>query len=209
MAIPEKDLDFYRYTKEHRFAKMYPLFAREIVEKFGMTEGVFLDVGTGSAAMAIEIAKITDMSILALDAEPEAIEMARDNCGMHGVPEGRIRFVLSPVEKMALPDGAADLVFSRGSIPFWKDLAAAFGEIQRVVAPGGKAMVGCGFSHYQSLEDVRNMRPQWTPDVLAERTRWKKGTLLVDSLREAAVESYEIVDDEYGTWVEISKKGDT
>lgn len=206
MAIPEKDLDFYRYTKDHRFARMYPLLAKEIVDKFGITEGVFLDVGTGNAAIAIELAKITDMSIIALDAEPEAIQMAQENCVMHGVSEDRIRFVFASVEKMPLPDGNADLVFSRGSIPFWKEHVPAFMEIQRVLAPGGKAMIGCGFSHYQTLEDVKAMRPSWTPEVLAERTNWKKEPFLTDTLREAFVASYEIIDDEYGTWVEIFKK---
>ena len=205
MVIPEKDLDFYRYTKEHRFAGMYPLLAKEIIDKYGILEGVCLDIGMGSAALSIELAKITDLEIIALDAEPEAIEIAKENCVMHSVPEGRIRFVWAAVEKMPLPEGRADLILSRGSIPFWADLVAAFSEIYRVLAPGGKAIVGCGFSHYQPLAQVKAMRPSWTPGILAERTRWKKGKTLVETLRRAAVETYEILDDEYGTWVEITK----
>lgn len=207
MSIPEKDKPFYRYTKDHRFAAMYPLLAREIADKYGLTQGTCLDVGTGSGALAIELAKITDWAITALDAEPEAIEMAESNCVMHGVPEGRIRFVSGSVETLPLPDESADLILSRGSIPFWKDLAAAFREIFRVLAPGGTAMVGCGFSHFQTIKDVKAMRPSWSPEVLAERTRWKKGTLLADALREANVGPYGMIDDEYGTWVEISKPG--
>lgn len=207
MPIPEKDKSFYRYTKDHRFAAMYPLLAREIVDKYGLTKGTCLDIGTGSAALAIELSKITDLEIIALDAEPEAIEMAVENCARHGVPDGRIRFVTAPVEKLPLPDGSAELILSRGSIPFWKDLASAFREIFRVLAPGGQAMVGCGFSHLQTLADVKAMRPVWSPEVLADRTRWKKGDLVAEALRQAAVGTYGIVDDDYGTWVEISKPG--
>jgi SAM-dependent methyltransferase len=207
MPIPEKDKPFYRYTKDHRFAAMYPLLAREIVDKYGLTKGTCLDIGTGSAALAIELSKITDLEITALDAEPEAIEMAGENCTLHGVPDGRIRFVTASVEKLPLPDGSVDLILSRGSIPFWKDLSSAFREIYRVLSPGGEAMVGCGFSRLQTLEEVKAMRPVWPPDVLAERTRWKKGGLVEDALRQAAVSTYNIADDDYGTWVEINKPG--
>ena len=113
-----------------------------------LTSGVCLDIGTGSAALSIELSKITDLEIIALDAESEAIELAKENCVMHGVPDGRIRFVSAPVEKMPLPDESADLILSRGSIPFWENHVSAFEEIQRVLAPGGKAMIGCGFSRY-------------------------------------------------------------
>ncbi|WP_207260571.1 class I SAM-dependent methyltransferase [Desulfovibrio sp. Huiquan2017] len=207
MPIPEKDKSFYRYTKDHRFAAMYPLLAREIIDKYGLTEGTCLDIGTGSAALAIELSKISDLEIIALDAEPEAIEMAGENCARHGVPDGRIRLVTAPVEKLPMPDGSADLILSRGSIPFWKDLASAFREIFRVLTPGGQAMVGCGFSHLQTLADVKAMRPVWSPEVLADRTRWKKGDLVAEALRQAAVGTYHIADDDYGTWVEISKPG--
>lgn len=207
MSIPEKDKDFYRYTKDHRFAVMYPLLAKEIVKKYGVTKGVCLDIGAGSAALSIELSKITDLSIISLDAEPEAIEMAKENCVLHNVPEGRIRFVNAPVEKMTIADASVDFIVSRGSIPFWKDHVAAFKEIQRVLAPEGIAMVGCGFSHYQTPEEVKKMRPSWSADTLKERTKWKRGDFLSQTLRQADVTLYDIVDDSYGTWIEIRKSG--
>ncbi len=207
MAIPEKEKDFYMYTKDHRFAAMYPLLAKDIVDKFNVTEGVCLDIGTGSGALSIELSKTTNLKFIALDAEQEALDMAGENCAVHGVPNGRIRFVWGLVEKIPLPDESADLIISRGSIPFWKDHVAAFAEIQRVLAAGGKAMIGCGFSRRQTLEEVKAMRPNWSPEVLEERTRWKKDGFLADTLRQAAVHDYEILDDAYGTWVEINKHG--
>ncbi len=208
MAIPEKEKDFYKYTKDHRFAAMYPLLAKEIVNKYKMNKGVCLDIGTGSGALSIELAKLSDFEIIALDSEPEAIDMARENCTMHGVKADRIRFVEGVVEEMPLPDESVDLILSRGSIPFWKNHVPAFREIVRVLAPGGEAMVGCGFSRYQTLEEVEVMRPKWSPDVKDERTSWKKGGFLVDTLRAAGVKEYNIVDDGYGTWVEIHKSGE-
>ncbi|HNW34260.1 MAG TPA: class I SAM-dependent methyltransferase, partial [Candidatus Ozemobacteraceae bacterium] len=50
-------------------------------------------------------------------------------------------------EAAALPveTGSVDLVFSRGSIQFWPNLAGAFDEMRRVLAKGGAAYVGGGY----------------------------------------------------------------
>lgn len=209
MTIAEDDKPFFKYTKNHRFAPMYPLLAKEIVDKYGITEGVCLDIGAGSGALSIELSKITSLSLIALDVEPEAIEMAEENCVLHNVPHKRIRFVFGAVEKMPLPDASVNLILSRGSIPFWTDHVSAFEDIFRVLAPGGKAMIGCGFSRYQSREEVEEMRPVWTPEILEERTRWKKNGFLADTLRDAGITEYKITDDCYGTWVELFKSTET
>ncbi|MFW5488259.1 MAG: methyltransferase domain-containing protein [Desulfovibrio sp.] len=207
MAIDAKDKAFYEYTPSHRFAPMYPLLAREIVDKFGIRNGTCLDVGTGSAALSIEMSKLTDMDFIGLDNEPEAIDMATANCHRHDVPQGRIRFISSPVEDMPLPDDSVEFIVSRGSIPFWNDHVAAFKEVLRVLAPGGAAFVGCGFSHFQKLEDVREMRPKWSPEESAKRKNWSKGDFIKDTLQAAKVAEYEVQNDEYGTWVIIRKPG--
>ena len=64
-TIVEKE--FYLYDENHRFAVMYPLLAKQIVDDFGITKGVCLDVGTGSAAVIIELAKITDLDMAPLN----------------------------------------------------------------------------------------------------------------------------------------------
>ena len=205
MALPADDDAFFEYTQDHPFAPMYPLLAKEIVVNYEIVDGKCLDIGTGNAALSIELTKITDLDITALDIEPEVVEMAKNNCVQHGVSSNRIRFVTSPVENIPLPDNSMDLIVSRGSIPFWDDATTAFKEIYRVLAPNGVAMIGCGFSHFQSLEEVKEMRPVWSPDVMEERTRWKKGNCLQDTLRQAGIDPFTIIEDGYGTWAEIRK----
>jgi ubiquinone/menaquinone biosynthesis C-methylase UbiE len=198
--------DFYIYDANHRFAAMYPLLARQIVDEFGLRDGVCLDVGTGSAAVIIELAKLTDFSMIGLDAKPEILDMARENVARHGLPAERFRFVEADVSAMPVEDGSVNLLVSRGSIPFWTDLPAAFREIFRVLAPGGAGLVGCGFSRYQPIEEVKAMRPKWSEDgAKDERNTWKQEGVLPKVMAEAGVTGGTVRADSYGVWVEIRK----
>lgn len=206
MAETEFDKDFYRYDENHRFAVMYPLLARQIVDDFGIRQGRCLDVGTGSGAVIIELAKVTDLEMVGLDAKAEILAMAEENVRYHGLSPDRFRFLEADVTAMPVPDGSVDLLLSRGSIPFWDDHVAAFKEIYRVMAPGGAGMVGCGFSRYQPIEEVRAMRPKWSGEgEKDERNNWKKDGYLPRVLAEAGIGNAEVSCDGYGVWVRIRK----
>jgi len=205
-TIVEKE--FYLYDENHRFAVMYPLLAKQIVDDFGITKGVCLDVGTGSAAVIIELAKITDLDMIGLDAKAEILDMARENVVRHGLPTERFRFLEADVTAMPLEDGSVNFLVSRGSIPFWEDHVAAFREIFRVLSPGGAALVGCGFSRYQPIEEVRAMRPKWSGEEQKDdRNNWKQDGYLAKVLREAGVVGASEHRDSYGVWVHIRKPG--
>ncbi|WP_300155180.1 class I SAM-dependent methyltransferase [Solidesulfovibrio sp.] len=200
------DREFYVYDANHRFAAMYPLLARQIVEDLGVSEGVCLDVGTGSAAVIIELAKITPLSMIGLDAKPEVLDLARENVALHGLPGDRFRFLEADVTAIPLETASVDLLISRGSVPFWDDHVVAFAELYRVLAPGGAGMVGCGFSRYQPIEEVRAMRPKWTGDGAKDaRNDWKAEGYLPRVLAEAGIGEAAVTKDAYGVWVTMRK----
>lgn len=206
MAESTDDKDFYRYDANHRFAAMYPLLARQIVDDCGVRQGVCLDVGTGSAAVIIELAKITDLSMIGLDAKPEVLDMARENVVRHDLPLERFRFLEADVAAIPLETGSVNLLLSRGSVPFWPDHVAAFAELYRVLAPGGAGLVGCGFSRYQPIEEVRAMRPKWTGEgVKDERNNWKAEGYLPRVLADAGIADAVVTMDPYGVWVSLRK----
>jgi len=206
MAEATLDMDFYRYDANHRFAAMYPLLAREILDDFGISQGQCLDVGTGGAPVLIELAKITGLSLIGVDNKPEVLDMARENVVRHGLAPERFRFLESDVACLPFADGCVDLLISRGSIPFWTDHVAAFRELYRVMAPGGAGLVGCGFSRYQDIEDVRAMRPKWSDDGQAdERNAWKQDDYLPRVLAQAGAVGAEVSRSPYGVWVRIRK----
>ena len=206
MSETSFDRDFYIYDANHRFAAMYPLLARQIVDDFGVTEGLCLDVGTGSAAVCIELAKITDLTMIGLDAKPEVLELAQENVIRHKLPLSRFRFLEADVTSIPLENGTVDLLVSRGSIPFWTDHVAAFTELYRVLAPGGAGLVGCGFSRYQPIEEVRAMRPKWSGEGEKDtRNDWKADGYLPQVLAAAGITDAAVHCDSYGVWVHIRK----
>ena len=160
MTEEPQDMDFYRYGPDHRFAAMYPLLARQLLEDYGEGRQRVLDVGTGSGALLIELAKISGMELTGLDIEEEVLGHVRQNMQNHGIPSDRISLLQGDVTSIPLSDGTMDLIISRGSIPFWDDMASAFAEIDRVLGPGGCSFVGCGFSRYQSLDENTRHAPE-------------------------------------------------
>lgn len=206
MNVSSGDKEFYTYNAEHRFVAMYPLLARQILDDYGQGITSLLDIGTGGGALLIELAKISSVNLIGLDHKDMALTIARENMAEHEVPLERVRFMKGDVCSIPLPDNSVDVIISRGSIPFWDDMAGAFTEIYRVLAPGGATFIGCGFSRYQSKEEVAKMRPEWSQKGTEDpRNAWKEEGRIPNALRDAGLKDYRIMNNEYGIWVEIRK----
>jgi demethylmenaquinone methyltransferase/2-methoxy-6-polyprenyl-1,4-benzoquinol methylase len=98
--------------------------------------GTVLDVATGTAAVALEIARRSTASVVGLDqSEP----MLRE--GVRRVAEAdaadRISFVLGQAEKLPFPDHSFDALTFTYLLRYVDDPAATLAELARVVKPGG------------------------------------------------------------------------
>lgn len=133
-------------TSVGAFAPLYPAFARQMIEDYGITKGTCVDVGSGPGSFAMAMAKASQMTVYALDIDPNSVRLASvlvDEAGL----KGRVLPVEGDAQNMPFRDEFADLVFSRGSIPFWPSREAGVRECYRILKPGGVAFVGGGFSH--------------------------------------------------------------
>jgi ribosomal protein L11 methyltransferase len=74
----------------------------------GIAPRAILDLGTGSAVLAIAAAKLWDRDVLAVDIDPKSVEIARLNAALNGV-ESRVT--------LAVADGFASTVVARAA-PF-------------------------------------------------------------------------------------------
>jgi ubiquinone/menaquinone biosynthesis C-methylase UbiE len=135
------------------FAPIYPYIAEQIMNKFGITEGVCVDAGSGPGSLAIALARITDLKIFSLDIQPEMTALATANIAEAGL-QSRVAAVTADVCAMPFADNSVDLLISRGSLFFWDDRAAAFSEIKRILKPGGVAFVGGGMGSEQIRAQV-------------------------------------------------------
>jgi ubiquinone/menaquinone biosynthesis C-methylase UbiE len=61
------------------------------------------------------------------------------------VDQERTMLLTADAAAIPLGDSSVNLVFSRGSIFFWSNLETCLKEIQRVLRPGGFALLGGGY----------------------------------------------------------------
>jgi demethylmenaquinone methyltransferase / 2-methoxy-6-polyprenyl-1,4-benzoquinol methylase len=99
-------------------------------------EQTVLDVATGTAAVAIELARRTGCSVIGLDQSPEMLAEARRRVAAAGL-EGQIRLVEGNAENLPFADGAFDALTVTYLLRYVTDPAATTRELARVVRAGG------------------------------------------------------------------------
>lgn len=134
------------------FKPIFPHIANVILEKFGITRGNCLDLGTGPAPLAIALARITSLRICALDYSPEILEFAGQNIAGENMDD-RIIPLTGDVHHLPFADQTMDLIVSRGSFPNWEP-KSSFQEIHRVLKKGGVAYIGAGLGSAEMAERI-------------------------------------------------------
>lgn len=184
-------------------APVNPIVARQITDLCGITEGTAIDIGSGPGQLAIEMARLTSLTIYALDISDAMRPIAADNIQQAGYSE-RIIVQTGDAAAILFPDASADLIFSKGSAFFWDDLTTAFREIRRVLRPGGKAFIGGGFGNAATFAAVREtmdtIDPTWI-DGVRRRLGQETADRFRDALERAGIEDYEILHDPWQLWV--------
>jgi arsenite methyltransferase len=79
-------------------------------------------------------------TVVAIDRADDMVAAARARFA-DAVAAGRLELHAGDVARLPLADGAVDRVLTVNTVYFWSDLAAAFREVRRVLAPGGRLVV--------------------------------------------------------------------
>lgn len=188
---------------------IYPLIAQQCVDDYGLDKGICLDIGAGNGYVGTEIAKITNMTIYYIDIDPEAIDLARKTVAASNT-DNETYFLQADICKgLPLADNFADFIISRGSIWFWAEPVLGVAEVNRVLKPGGTALVGGGLGRY-------------IPATMRQRlTALKRNVNHADGYRrltareletvaiQAGITNFKIIEEEpkekKGGWIEIHK----
>jgi len=136
--------------------------AKEIIKKARITEGYCLDLGCGSGALAYELATRTDMRIIAVDTDADAVSAARANLDAAGLYGSRVTVVHADPADTRLPQYFANLVISGRSA--MKDVTGfPEEEARRCQRPyGGTICVGTPSSMRTSVRGPLEGAGQWT-----------------------------------------------
>jgi demethylmenaquinone methyltransferase / 2-methoxy-6-polyprenyl-1,4-benzoquinol methylase len=95
-----------------------------------------LDVATGTAAVAIELARRTGCSVVGIDQSPDMLATARERVRDAGL-DGRIRLVEGDAQKLPVDDASFDGLTFTYLLRYVEDPAATMRELARVVRSGG------------------------------------------------------------------------
>ncbi len=90
--------------------------AEEIIAKTGITEGYCLDINCEDGALAYELARRTNLKIIAVAHSPEKVAEARRKLDAAGLYGDRVTVMLENEGKSRLPDYFANLVVAGNSV---------------------------------------------------------------------------------------------
>jgi demethylmenaquinone methyltransferase/2-methoxy-6-polyprenyl-1,4-benzoquinol methylase len=98
--------------------------------------GTVLDVATGPAGVALQLAERTDARIVGLDLTPEMLAAATRNVRASSFSH-RISLLIGRGEQLPFPDECFDALCFTYLLRYVDDPAATVGELTRVLKPGG------------------------------------------------------------------------
>ena len=116
--------------------------ASEILKQSGITAGYCVDLGCGDGRLAYELARQSDLLVVAIDPDPAKAALARKNLDAAGFLGARVSVHVGDPSKSSFPKHFANLVVSRSSLEAGAAVVNT-SEAQRLQRPfGGVVCLG-------------------------------------------------------------------
>jgi arsenite methyltransferase len=123
---------------------------------------VVLDIGCGAGTDLLIAAQMTGSAgrVIGVDMTPPMLERAAASATEMAL--GNVELHESLIEALPLEDATVDVVISNGVIDLVPNKDAVFGEIDRVLRPGGRVQLADVIIHTEVSEDARRRIDLWT-----------------------------------------------
>lgn len=178
--------------------------AKQVIEDYGVLEGICVDVGCGTAVFAIELCRRSNLKIYAVEKVKAIYEVARMNIENEGLAD-RIIPMLGDAHDLPFENEFADLIISRGSYHCWKDKVLVFQEIYRILKRGGTSFVGGGFGRYITKEKLDRMTTLRDRSLKDDAKAYSSPNEMEEIIHKAGISNFHIIYDRSGLWVELKK----
>jgi ubiquinone/menaquinone biosynthesis C-methylase UbiE len=202
MDISEAKL-FDKKVKEN-FMPAIVSTAKQIIEDYGILQGVCVDIGCGTAVFAIELCRRSNLKIYALEKIKAIYEVARMNIENEELTN-RIIPLLGDAHDLPFENEFADLIISRGSYHCWKDKVLVFQEVYRVLKKGGTGFVGGGFGRYITKDELDRMTSLRNRSLRDDAKAYSSPKKLEKIIHKANISDFHVINDRSGLWAELKK----
>jgi arsenite methyltransferase len=121
-----------------------------------------LDLGSGAGTDSLVASQMvgTEGTVTGIDMTPEMLAKARAASSQMGATN--VEFVEAEAERLPFPDETFNVVISNGVIDLIPDKDAVFGELYRVLAPGGRIQIADVTIQNPVSEEGRRKIDLWT-----------------------------------------------
>lgn len=193
-------------------APVYAPLAEFLVSEYGLDgrSGIGLDLGGGPGTLLLELAGRTPLHWINADINPHFFAGFLERAAAAGLGH-RISAIFADAHALPFRDNYADFVVSRGTYEFWPDKIRAFGEVHRVLKPGGIAFIGRGLSPNVPVAVARKVRsggsggPPYDPDEAEVELRQIMAALNISGYRILRPRPEGSDGINYGVWIEWRK----
>ncbi|MCR5026971.1 MAG: class I SAM-dependent methyltransferase [Methanobrevibacter sp.] len=104
------------------------------------SEDVILDVGCGGGINIRRMAEKAKM-VYGIDYSIESVKLSRE-VNRQEIYEGKVKVLEGNVVDLPFEDNTFDIVTAFETVYFWPDIEKCFGEVKRVLKPGGTFLIG-------------------------------------------------------------------
>ncbi|WP_181785904.1 methyltransferase domain-containing protein [Streptomyces phytophilus] len=103
-----------------------------------------LDIGCGTGAPALRLARVRGVEVVGISVSRGEVDRANERSRREELAH-RVRFECADAMSLPYADGSFDAVWAIESMSHMPDRGKVFGEIGRVLAPGGRLVLADGY----------------------------------------------------------------